>query len=95
MGERQTKLLQYLYEKIQAYPDKENQVCFVYSDYEIINGETVKDDDIIEINKDILFLHENGYVQYPKMKDLHIVAAWITITEKTIEYFKTKENTKQ
>ena len=74
------ELLQYIYAKLKANPDERNQVCFAKNDYEIIKGCTA--DDIIEVNKILLQLQNEGYIQCSRLKDLHIYAAWITITSK-------------
>ena len=88
---QQTELLQYLYAKLKANPDERNQVCFAKSDYEKIKGDTANDIDIIEINKVLTQLQNEGYIQCPRLKDLHIYAAWITITEKTTKFIKNKK----
>lgn len=77
-----TKLLKYLHSKLEANPDEKNQVCFVKTDYEAIIGRMVNDIDIIEINKILLQLENDGYIRCPHLKDLHIYATWITIIEK-------------
>lgn len=85
-----TELLQYLYAKLKANPDERNQVCFAKSDYEKIKGGTANDIDIIEINKVLTQLQNEGYIQCLRLKDLHIYAAWITITEQTFVLFDNK-----
>ena len=82
---QKTELLQYLYAKLKANPDKQNQVCFAKNNYEEIKGETVTEIDIIEINKVLLQLQNEGYIQCSRLKDLRIYSAWITITEKAIK----------
>ena len=72
-----TELLQYLYTKLKTNPDEHNQVFFSKNDYEAIKGDTI--DDIIEVNKILLQLQNEGYIQCPRLKDLHIYAGWITI----------------
>ncbi len=73
------ELLQYLYAKFEANPDERNQVCLGKNDYDKIKGGTVTDNDIIEINKVLVQLQSEGYIQCPRLKDLHICAAWITL----------------
>ena len=72
-----TELLQYLYTKLKAHPDEHNQVCFAKNDYEAIKGGTI--DNIMEINKILLQLQSEGFIQCPRLKALHIYAAGITI----------------
>lgn len=67
-----TELLQYLYAKLKATPDKQNQVCLVKNDYDKINGGTANNNDIIEINNVLLQLQNEGYIQCSPLKDLHI-----------------------
>ena len=74
-----TELLQYLYAKLKANPDERNQICFAKNDYEAIKGGVLDDVDVIEINKVLLQLQNEGYIQCSRLKDLHIYAAWITI----------------
>lgn len=76
------ELLNYLYSKLKANPDKQNQVCFVKADYETTKGKPVTDIDVIEINNILLQLVSDGYIQCSRLKDLHIYAGWITIIEK-------------
>ena len=76
-----TELLQYLYAKLKTNPDELNQICFVKNDYEIVSNAT--EVDVIEINKVLLQLQNDGYIQCAHLKDLHIYAGWITITTKT------------
>ncbi len=77
---QKTELLQYLYAKLKTTPDERNQVCLAKNDYDKIKGGTASDNDIIEINKVLVQLQNEGYIQCPRLKDLHIYAAWITIT---------------
>ena len=76
---QKTELLQYLYAKLKATPDERNQVCFGKNDYDKIKSGTVTDNDIIEINKVLVQLQSEGYIQCTRLKDLHIYAAWITL----------------
>lgn len=76
---QKTELLQYLYAKLKATPDERNQVYLTKNDYDKIKSGTATDNDIIEINKVLVQLQNEGYIQCPRLKDLHIYAAWITI----------------
>lgn len=84
------ELLNYLYSKLKANPDGQNQVCFVKSDYETIKSGVVTDIDIIKINKILLQLASDGYIQCSRLSDLHIYAGWITIVEKAVDCFDEK-----
>lgn len=87
---QKTELLQYLYAKFKATSNERNQVRLAKSDYDKIKGDTVTDNDIIEINKVLVQLQSEGYIQCPRLKDLHIYATWVTITEKALDYFNEK-----
>ena len=77
---QKTDLLQYLHAKLKTNPDERNQIFLAENDYNEIKGGTINDNDIIEINKVLVQLQNEGYIQCSRLKDLHIYAAWITIT---------------
>ena len=83
----ETHVLRYLYEKLKINPDKQNQICLTQFDYEKISGSIASKEDVLKINEILLSLQNKGYILCPRLKDRHIYAAWIKITEKTLNHF--------
>lgn len=66
-----------------------NKYLLLFPNYSVFGYKNT--DDVIEINKVLFSLHNQGYIIYPTHKNLHIYASWLTITDKTFNYFNNEK----